>query len=61
LYFKYFLGETVQLTNEMQNLEICEYMKWDYNTLMQQPQSFIELISIKMESEGYARKFLSKQ
>jgi len=39
---------------EIQMLEICKYMGWDYITYIQQPDWFIDLIKIRKSEEASA-------
>ena len=42
-------------------LEICKYMHWDYWTYQEQPQYFIDIISLRISNESLAIKMLNKK
>lgn len=42
------------LTEEMQILEICKYMCWDYIQYLSQPKWLLDLVLIRMSEEAKA-------
>lgn len=55
-YLKSLLVEERPLPKEFVDLEICQYMGWDYWTLQRQPSEFVELILIQMAAKAEKAK-----
>lgn len=49
------IGRT-SINEEMQIVEICKYMGWDYNIYLFQPDWFIRLCQIRMREEALAQQ-----